>query len=40
MKNKSYPVEFKIKAVEMFRGSGKSQEMIAKELAPIAHTIP
>ena len=32
MKTKSYPVEFKIKAVEMFRGSGKSQEMIAKEL--------
>lgn len=32
MKNKSYPVDYKIKAVEMFRESGKSQEMIAKEL--------
>ncbi len=32
MKSKSYSVEFKIKAVEMLRGSGKSQEQVAKEL--------
>jgi len=32
MKNKTYGVEFKVKAVEMLRGSGKSQEQVAKEL--------
>ena len=32
MKNKNYTVEFKIKAVEMVRESGKSAMQVAKEL--------
>lgn len=32
MKNKVYDVEFKVKAVEMYKASGKSQEVVAKEL--------
>lgn len=32
MKSKNYPVEFKVKAVEMLKRSGKSQEQVAKEL--------
>lgn len=32
MKNKDYPVEYKIKAVEMLKSSGKSQKRVASEL--------
>ena len=32
MKNTKYSVEFKVKAVEMYKESGKSQELVAKEL--------
>ena len=32
MKNNKYNSEFKVKAVELLRGSGKSQMQLAKEL--------
>jgi transposase len=32
MKSKYYPVEFKVKAVEMLKESGKSQVQVSREL--------
>lgn len=39
MKNESYAVEYRVKAVEMFRESGKAQSLVAKELGIAGSTL-